>query len=84
MKKTFLLLKYRKLLTFMVKNPEEKKISCFSRCFHMKSPSSDIVPDLPGLTDGVNEIGHLLPSVPLHEEGAAQDQLHPPPVLKID
>ena len=50
----------------------------------MKSSSSDLVPDLPGLADGVNEIGHLLLSVPLREGGAAQDQLHPPPVVKIE
>ena len=36
-----------------------------------------------GLADGVDEIGHL-PSVPLREGGAAHDQLHPPPVVKID
>ena len=50
----------------------------------MISPSSDLVPDLPGLADGFNEIGHLLTIVPLREGGAAQDQLHPPPVVKID
>ena len=37
LKKTFLLLKYQKLLTFLVKNPK-KKLSCFSWCFYMESP----------------------------------------------
>ena len=33
----FLLLKYQKLLTFLVTNPK-KKLSRFSRCFYMESP----------------------------------------------
>ena len=45
---------------------------------------SDLVPDVPGLADGVDELGQLLPSVPLLEGGAAQDQLHPPPVVNVD
>ena len=36
-KKTFLLLKYQKLLIFLVKNLL-KKLSYFSRCFYMESP----------------------------------------------
>ena len=35
--KTLLLVKYQKLLTFLVKNPPPK-ISYFSWCFHMESP----------------------------------------------
>ena len=45
---------------------------------------SDLVPDVSGLADGVDELGQLLPGVPLLEGGAAQDQLHSPPVVNID
>ena len=34
----FLLLKYQKLLTFLIKNPK-KKLSRFSPCFYMESPN---------------------------------------------
>ena len=37
-KKMFLILKYQTLFTFFVKNPN-KKISRFSWCFHMESPT---------------------------------------------
>ena len=37
--KTFLLLKYQKLLIFWSKI--KKKMSCFSWCFHMESPSNN-------------------------------------------
>ena len=40
-KKTFLLLKYQKLLVYLVKNLL-KKLSYFSRCFYMESPSNDL------------------------------------------
>ena len=56
------------------------------KCCSRTSPfySSDLVYDVPGLTHGVNELGHLLPGVPLLEGGAAQDQLHSPPVVNVD
>ena len=38
LKMFFLLLKYQKLLTFLVKNPK-KKLLCFFLCFYMESPT---------------------------------------------
>ena len=43
-KKTFLLLKYQKLLIFLVKNLL-KKLSYFSRCFYVESPNKQKICD---------------------------------------